>query len=237
MTDLMTQPAAQKSTGVTDALLRSALFSALPEPLLRDVAARSSLRIARRGERLWDHGAPCTALGIVAAGRVKCWSPGHESRQWVSGVVRPGGVCGLAACVDGGVYTCNAEPLERSRVVLVPQAAVRAAMEREPAFARRVATTLAGEVRRVLSVCEDVALHTPLERLAHYLRTQQSPSSSVVELHETQTQIAAQLGTVREVVGRGFRALEARGVISRTGRVVRVLKPTDLEVACGGAGS
>ena len=237
MTDLMTHPSAQKASSVADALLRSGLFAALPEALLRDVAVRSTMRTVRRGERLWDHGAPSTSVGIVATGRVKCWSPGHDSRQWVSSVVRPGGVCGLAACIDGGPYTCNAEPLERSRVVLVPQAAVRAAMEREPAFARRVAVTLAGDVRRVLSVCEDVALHTPLERLAHYLRTQQTPSSSVVELHETQTQIAAQLGTVREVVGRGFRSLESRGVIARTGRVVRVLKPVDLEAACGGAGS
>jgi CRP/FNR family transcriptional activator FtrB len=233
MTDLMTQPSAHKPSGVADALTKSGLFAALPDALLRDLAVRSTTRTARRGERLWAHGAPSVALGVVATGRVKCWSPGHESRQWVSSVVRPGGVCGLAACVDGGPYTCNAEPLERSRIVLVPTSAVRAAMEREPAFARRVAMMLAADVRRVLSVCEDVALHTPLERLAHYLREQQSPASSVVELHETQTQIAAQLGTVREVVGRGFRSLEARGVIARTGRVVRVLKPADLEAACG----
>jgi CRP/FNR family cyclic AMP-dependent transcriptional regulator len=234
MTDLMTHPSTPKTTGVADALLKSGLFAALPEALLRDVAVRSTMRTVRRGERLWEHGAPCTAIGIVASGRVKCWSPGHDSRQWVSSVVRPGGVCGLAACIDGGPYTCNAEPLERSRVVLVPQSALRAAMEREPAFARRVAVTLAGDVRRVLSVCEDVALHTPLERLAHYLRTQQTPASSVVELHETQTQIAAQLGTVREVVGRGFRNLEAQGIVARTGRVVRILRLRELaEIAKG----
>ncbi len=235
MSDLMTHPTVQKPAGVTDALLRSGLFTVLSDTMLHDVAARSTLRTVRRAERLWDHGAPATALAIVVTGRVKCWSPGHDSRQWVSSVVRPGGVCGLAACIDAGPHTCHAEPLERSRVVFVPQSAVRTAMEREPAFARRVALMLAGDVRRVLSVCEDVALHTPLERLAHYLHSQ-VPTSGVVELHETQTQIAAQLGTVREVVGRGFRALQSRGVIARNGRVVRVLRPQELEAACGGAG-
>jgi len=233
----MAHPSVEISPGVLDALARSELFSSLPESNLREMASRSTIRTVRRGERLWDHGVASSALGVVAAGRVKCWSPGHDQRQWVSSVVRPGGVCGLAACVDGGPYTCNAEPLERSRVVLVPTPSFRVAMEREPAFGRRVAQTLAREVRRVLTVCEDVTLRTPLERLAHFLQ-EQAAGAGVVELRETQTQIAAQLGTVREVVGRGFRHLESRGVISRTGRMVRVLRPRDLaDVALGNGAS
>lgn len=227
MTDLMTQPVVEVSPVALEALRKSELFGALPEPMLREIASRSSVRNVRRGERLWEHGNPSNHVGVVAAGRVKCWSPGRDSRQWVSAVVRPGGNCGLAAVVDGGTYTCHAEPMERSRVVLVPQASLRAAMEREPAFARRVAVSLAGEFRRVLSTCEDVTLRTPLQRLAHFLQTA-AAGAAVVELRETQTQIAAQLGTVREVVGRGFRHLEAQGVVARTGRMVRILRPRDL---------
>jgi CRP-like cAMP-binding protein len=173
---------------------------------------------------------------VVASGRLKCWSPGHDARQWVNAVVRPGGVCGLAAAVDGGPHACNAEPLERSRVVLVPSAVLRSTMERVPAFSRMVAGALARDVRRVLSVCEDVTLRTPVERLARFL-VAQAAGNGVVELRETQTQIAAQLGTVREVVGRGLRHLESRGVISRTGRVVRVLRPRDLDLVAGRNGT
>jgi CRP-like cAMP-binding protein len=223
----MTQPTVETSPGVIDALRKSELFSSLSESALREVAARSTLRSVRRGEKVWSHGSPSSTIAIVAQGRVKCWSPGHDQRQWVSSVVRPGGTCGLAACVDGGPYSCNAEPMERSRVVLVPQSSLRAAMERDPVFARRIAVTLAREVRRTLSSCEDVALRTPLQRLAHYLTTQVAVAG-VVELRETQTQIAAQLGTVREVVGRGFRFLEAQGIVARTGRMVRLLRPREL---------
>ena len=225
---------ADAPAGVAEALRRSDLFGTLPDAALHAAAADATLRAMRRGERLWDHGTAPSVLGVVASGRVKCWSRGHDSRQWVSSVVRPGGVCGLAACVDGGPYTCNAEPIERSRVVFIPRTALLDLMQREPAFGRRVALTLAGEFRRVVEVCEDVTLHTPLERLAHYLQSQ-AAVSGVVELRETQTQIAAQLGTVREVVGRGFRCLATRGVIARSGRVVRVLRPGELaQVASGG---
>src|SRR5262245_39414036 len=98
MSELMTYAATAKPTGARETLSASGLFSALPDAFLTELAARSSPRTVRRGERLWSYGAPSAALGIVASGRVKCWSAGRDSRQWVSSVVRPGGVCGLAAC-------------------------------------------------------------------------------------------------------------------------------------------
>lgn len=220
--------------GVLDALEGSDLFRELPGDLLDGVAAASRLRSVRRGELIWTHGEPCAWVAVVAAGRLKSWSPGHDARQWVSRVVRPGETCGLAPCLDGGVATCNLEPLERSRVVLVPAGEVRAVFERSPAFARRVALLLARDLRRVLAACEDVTLRTPVERLARFLLAQ-AAGRETVELRETQTQIAAQLGTVREVVGRGFHMLEKSGVIARNGRAVRILSARELDALADGA--
>ncbi len=236
MSELMTPPVIEVPSGILESLAGSELFGPLPPAVVQEVAVRSTIRNVRRGERVWSHGDPSAFLAIVASGRLKCWSPGHDARQWVNAVVRPGGVCGLAAAVDGGAHACTAEPLERSRVVLVPTAVLRSTMERSPAFARVVAGALARDVRRVLSVCEDVTLRTPVERLARLL-VAQAAGNGVVELRETQTQIAAQLGTVREVVGRGLRQLESRGIIARTGRVVRVLRPRDLDAVAGGSGT
>jgi CRP/FNR family transcriptional regulator len=127
---------------------------------------------------------------------------------------------------------CTAEPLERTRVVLVPREALSALMDRSPAFTSRVAEAMAREVRRVLDVCEDVTLRSPVERLAHFLQAR-AAGTDVVELSDTQTQIASQLGTVREVVGRGLRALETRGAIVRRGRTVRVLDREALAEVAG----
>lgn len=232
MTELMTYPASALQRGSPEALERCDLFAALPPMLLRELAEGSTLRTFRRGERMWTHGTPCDVIAVVATGRVKCWSGGRDGRQWVCAVVRAGGVCGLAAGVDGGTHTCSAEPLERSSVVLIAASAFRAAMELDPAFAHGVAHHLARDVRRVLILCEDVTLRTPVERLARFLAAE-AAANGVLELRETQTQIAAQLGTVREVVGRGLRHLESQGVIARTGRLVRILRPRDLDTLAG----
>jgi CRP-like cAMP-binding protein len=216
-----------------EALATSEVFGALPRLFTEELGARSTVRHVRRGERLWEPGSPSDALALVASGRIKCWNRGHEGRQWVNAIVRAGGVCGLHACVDGGPHTCIAEPLERSRVVLVPAVTVRAVIDRSPAFAGKVSRVLARDLRNVLASCEDVTLRTPMERLARFL-VREAEKTGIAELHETQTQLAAQLGTVREVIGRGLRSLEARGVIARTGKVVRVLRPRDLELVARG---
>ena len=72
-----------------------------------------------------------------------------------------------------------------------------------------------------------MALQSPLERLAGYL-IENADGSGNVRLRETQGQIAAQIGTVREVVGRSFRRLEDDGIVVRRGRTVRILNREDL---------
>jgi len=78
---------------------------------------------------------------------------------------------------------------------------------------------LATEVRRLTDMVEDLALHTVRARLARFLLAQaEDPQPS----HRwTQEEIAAHIGTVREMVGRTLRAFTAAGLIHRErGRVV-----------------
>ena len=49
----------------------------------------------------------------------------------------------------------------------------------------------------------------------------------------TQSEIASQIGTVREVVVRLLRGMERDGLIERDGRAVRVLEPEALEERLG----
>src|SRR5262245_11999659 len=220
-------------TDVRRTLAQSDPFGALSDDVAARLAAASSFRTLRRGDALWRRGDPSNAAAVVVKGHVKCWSAGRQRRQWVEDIAGPGEVCGLAACVDGGPQAFNAEAVERSSVLIVPAEAVGFALLQDPAFARRVGKKLATELRRVGRACEDVALRTPTERLARHLWMRSSGARDF-DLHETQSELAGRLGTVREVVARSFRRLEAEGVISRSGRVVHVLKPEALSAACGG---
>jgi CRP-like cAMP-binding protein len=124
--------------------------------------------------------------------------------------------------MDAGDYVCTVTALERTRLLHVDADALRELLSREPEFALYVARAVTHDLRRAVTQCSHLVLQTPLERLAGFL-VEQADSSGNVRLRETQGQIAAQIGTVREVVGRAFRRLEEDGTVVRRGRLIAIL--------------
>lgn len=222
-------------TGTIDSTeaLRSTLRDApLLAPLSPDersaIADRAELRHVSRGERLWKEGDPPREVFVVAGGRVQCCHHCDGPREWVSAVVRPGGLIGLVEVLDGEPRGGCAQALEPTTVVAVPGAIVSDLMHHNHEFAMHVAKLLAHELRATQHMCGAVALRSPLQRLAEYL-LQAANGADEGSLPETQGRIAAQIGTVREVVGRSLRRLERQGVISRRGRTFRIVRRDELE--------
>jgi len=227
MNSLILEAGPAQDREVHDALRRASIFSALSVRGVRELAPHATVRDHRRHDRLWDRGDDATEIAIVLAGRLQCRVPGHSGRGWVRAVLRPGDVSGLGALVDEGPYVCGVTALERSRVLHVEARAVHDALFREPEFALHVARVVTKDLRRAVAQCGKLVLQTPLERLAGFL-VENADGSGNVRLRETQGQIAAQIGTVREVVGRSFRRLEDDGLVVRRGRTVRILDPDSL---------
>ena len=201
-------------------------------PLTRDeradLAGRAEVRSAARGERLFREGDPSREVFFVASGRVQCCHHCDGPREWVSAVVRQGGIVGLVDILDGSAHGGCAQALEATTVVAVPAEAISGLIARDHDFAAHVTKVLAQELRATQHMCGAVALRSPLQRLAEYL-LHASNGGDDATLPETQGRIAAQIGTVREVGGRSLRRLERQGVISRRGRAFHILKREELD--------
>jgi CRP-like cAMP-binding protein len=101
---------------------------------------------------------------------------------------------------------------------------------------------MARRVRRFAAIVEDLAFRQVTERLARHIEAaavtagRSLSPGAVVDLGLTQEQLAARLGTVRELVSRAFRQLERGGAIKRTRSLVVIRDPERLaEIARGGA--
>ena len=81
-----------------------------------------------------------------------------------------------------------------------------------PALAQGVIENLAAHARHLVSLVEDLSLRSVSARLAKLLLTQ-AVGSGEAPRHLTQQEMAAQLGTVREMVGRVLRGFEEEGLI------------------------
>jgi CRP/FNR family transcriptional regulator len=81
--------------------------------------------------------------------------------------------------------------------------------------------TMARRVRRFADMAGSLTFHPVHERLAHYIVAAAGESGApvavglTVDLALTQEQLAARLGTVRELVARALSQLEDRGLITR----------------------
>jgi CRP-like cAMP-binding protein len=97
--------------------------------------------------------------------------------------------------------------------------------------------TLARRVRHFAGIVSDLAFRPVAERLARYLDAtivQPIKPRTSIELPLTQAQLAARLGTVRELVARAFAQLEESGVISRDRSRITIRDPARLAALARG---
>lgn len=124
----------------------------------------------------------------------------------------------------GGGYVGSAVAVEDSVVLFVPRQALESALARNRESAKEVIRILAGRIRKLAEVVEDLSLRDVTSRTAAYLlREMQRGSDATVQLPPTREELAAHIGTVREQASRALSQMRAGGVIAIEGNRVDIL--------------
>ena len=227
---------------VLAALRRVAYFRSVPAAELARLARRCRPRSLKRGERAFEAGDACRGLLVVADGAVEMRQVSPRGREQVLHAEGAGATLGEAPLFDGQGYIASAVAVEPTRLVLVPREAVLDLCRRHPAVALSMLEAMARRVRRFAGLVEDLAFRQVTERLARHIEAAVVAAGSprtpgaVVDLGLTQEQLAARLGTVRELVSRALAQLERAGAIKRGRSGIVIRDPGRLaEAARGGA--
>ncbi len=122
----------------------------------------------------------------------------------------------------GGSAPATAIAVAATRCVGLSRAAIDAAIMADPATAWVLLDRLASRVRGLVERVDRLALQSVMTRLVGLLVTK-VPRTAVrgeaeVSLGMSQEALAAELGTVREVVVRALRSLRERRLIASAGR-------------------
>jgi CRP/FNR family transcriptional regulator len=149
---------------------------------------------------------------IVDGGRVKLYKLSVEGREQVVKLMGPGEFFNEVAVLDGGPNPVSAMAVRKSRVWVIDRNTMVQLLTRFPALSLAVIESLAAHARHLLSLVEDLSLRTVSARLAKLLIAQ-AEGHPEAPRRLTQQEMAAQLGTVREMVSRGLRNLEEEGII------------------------
>ncbi|PYE55769.1 Crp/Fnr family transcriptional regulator [Deinococcus yavapaiensis] len=199
------------------------LFEGLGEREGAALCASGVVRLARRGEALFAEGDLVTHLYGVESGSIKIVKFGPNGRRELTLRVAGGGETIGNAEVLGGAerFEWSAVVLEDARVVAFPSDAVRSCLDVTPAV-----KLLA---RRELELARQTAylvLYDVGARLAvHLLR--ETRVSAVYKL-PANSELAALLGTVPELVSRKLGEFYRSGLIGLAKRELRVLDEAGL---------
>lgn len=216
-------------------LKKTPLFANLTDGELLALAARTSRKRYQQGEHLFAEGDPCKGLFLVASGRIRIFKLSASGREQVLAVEGPGSSFAELPVFDGGNYPAAASALEDTEVLFISRKAFQSFCREHPDVGLKVIAVVGARLRRLVGIIEDLSFTTVRHRLiALILRLAQASGTASkegvrVELTKTHQDLAAELGTVRELVSRNLSRLQAEGFLEVDGRRIIVKDPAGLK--------
>ena len=223
-----------------ETLRRVPFFAVLPVDELKALAAHCVVRRLDRDEMLFAEGDPCEGLFVVQAGALKLFKMAETGREQVLATERAGSTVGELALFDGGNFPASAAAVEDSTVLYLPKREFLNLCRHNSEVAFAVIRSLASRSRYLTSLVEELSLKEVSHRLARFLRDRalrdgvRTRRGVEFPLEETNQEIGAEIGTVRDLVSRNLRRFVDRGIIKMERRKVIVLDMAELEAQIAG---
>ncbi len=224
-----------------ETLRRVPFFAVLPFEELKVLAGHCVARRLLKDETLVGEGDPCEGLFVVQAGAVKLFKMAENGREQILVIERAGSTVGEFSVFDGGNFPATAVAVEDSTLLFLPKREFLELCQRNSEVALAVIRSLAWRFRYLASLVEELSLKEVSHRLARFLRDRalnlgvRTKRGIEFPLEETNQEIGAEIGTVRDLVSRNLRRFVDRGIIRLERRKVIVLDMAELEAQVSGA--
>jgi CRP-like cAMP-binding protein len=197
-------------------------FSMLSPDELALVASVTVERHYNRGDPILIEGETEGALCYVCSGLVKVFKASPEGKEQVLRLIGAGNTFNDVPALDGGPNPANVAAVEPSVIYVIRRAELRKLITTRPEVAEAVVLTLAKTLRHLVALVEDISLRHVTARVAKILLDHEASAQQGQHVHRlTQQEMAALVGSAREVVGRALKELETAGIIEmRHGQAV-----------------
>ncbi len=165
---------------------------------------------------------PCDGYVFVISGAIRVQLLSETGREIVLYRVEAGQTCILttACLMGGGEYPAEAVAETDVTAALLPNAAFHELLGRSPTFRAFVFGAFGRRFADLMVVVDEVAFRRIDLRLARFLLDHMDAERRLALSHQ---EIAAELGSVREVVSRQLKEFERRGWITLDRRRVEIL--------------
>ena len=225
---------------ISRALRRIPIFADLSDEALARVASVAVHRVYAPGETIIVEGDPCQAAYFIAEGQVRVYRLSPGGREQVLARLGPGQTFNTVPPFrPQGVNHANVQAVTETTLYAIVGDDFRWLVSECPELALAILQDFAARLDHLTNLVEDLSLRTVRGRLARFLLEHASTElSGTAEAGEvtrrwTQDEIAAHLGTVRDMVGRTLRAFADAGLVRRDRQRIVLLDREGLEAEAG----
>ena len=219
-------------------LSRVPIFAELTPAQLAFLAQRIVVKQYDPGEVVFAEGDACAGLYIVERGHVRIFKSSSAGREQVLSIDGPGSSVAELPVFDGGPYPASASAIDAVTLLLLRKQDFHALCLAHPEVALKVLKVVGARLRRLVGIIEELSFTTVRRRLASFLfrlarqEGKRTEEGIEITLPANNQELAAQIGTVRELVSRNLSRLQQEGILKVDARsvVVRDLAALEAEL-------
>lgn len=204
------------------------LFAQLEPAALDKLAAAASQATFADGQLVMLEGDVDAPAFFVVEGTVRAFRTNLDGREQTVIYLKPGAAFNMPAAFSAQHSApASAIAVGEVRLLCIPLQDFRRVVSETPDIALAVLGDFASKLYHLTDLTHNLGLRSVRARLARFL-LEQAQVEQGDPVSWTQEQIAAQIGTVREVVSRTMRAFVKEGLIEMARQHISVLDPDAL---------
>jgi CRP/FNR family transcriptional regulator len=176
---------------------------------------------------------------VVESGHIRIFKSSVDGREQVLSIDGPGSSVAELPVFDGGNYPASVAAVDSATLLFVSKQDFQALCMAHPEVALKVLRVVGARLRRLVGIIEELSFTTVRHRLASFLvRLAQKEGTKTgkgveITLPVSNQEMAAQIGTVRELVSRNLSRFQSEGLLSIDGRnlIIHDLKALEAETS------
>lgn len=197
-------------------------FARLDGPTLHDLAQGALWREYAPGEIIFWEGENATGLYYLHSGWIKVVKTALNGREQVLRFLEPGDIFNEVGAFSSQPNPATAVALEPVGIWLLKRETITQLLNQRPDFAQHVIENMAERVQHLVTLVADLSLRSVMGRLARLLLEDADGDTLHRPQWYTQSELAARLGTVPDVIQRALRTLESDNIIEVQRHLIRI---------------
>lgn len=206
-----------------DHLAGDPFFRGMEAAALDQLAQSAVWRDYGAGEVVFLEGENAPGLYYLQSGWLKVLKSSPEGREQVLRFLAPGELFNPIGAFANRPNPATAIALEPARVWVLRREAMAGLLRTSPGLALRVIENMADRLVHLTALVEDLSLRSVSGRLARLLLDSAQDDRLQRPRWYTQAELAAQLGTVPDMIGRALSRLVDQGLIAVDRHEFRIL--------------